>query len=142
MSSNQAGYATLWATAPPTPLLSPRYHGCEFVDRGACLLQGQGQQPTPLERNNALTAGGVAGYGVTLPRAAGPQLAFTFENTDVVAISIWALPGVENFGPSDWLPRLHPDTIESLANNEPLVLEPGQSVTLTATTLGHWSSSS
>ena len=63
---NQQGYKTLiggW------PLLSPHFVGQELAgvgDRGAVLRQNQTASPTgSLQRSQALTADGTAGYGVT-----------------------------------------------------------------------------
>lgn len=136
-----SGYATLYAVSPATPLLSPRYHGCEFVDRGACLTQGQSQQPTGgLQANQALTAGGAAGYAVTLPKASAP-LVLSFVNVDVVAINIFAAVGVNAFAPADDPTRWHADTINALANSAPYVLAAGASVTFTGAR-GSWSTGS
>ena len=124
MSANR-GYAQLFA--PDCPILSARVHGSGLPGRcrGEVLEVGQQSRPTPLERKNAIKGG-----DVTMPRATAP-LEFWFINVGESAANIWALPSVESSGPADWAARLHPDTIDLLANSESLVLGPGESVTLT-----------
>jgi hypothetical protein len=133
-----SGYATLYTASPPTPLLSPRYHGCEFVDRGAVLVQGQSQRSTPIERNNALTANGVAGYGVTLPRATAPLVYYCVNADPTATLSVWALPGLEQFGPADWPPRYRLDSINGMPNATGFTLAPNASATFTAGPIGQW----
>ena len=135
MSAN-AGYHRMHADG--VPILSRRVHGSGLPGscRGECLEIGQQQRPTPLERKTAINGG-----DITMPRAA-PPLNFWITNVGESAANIWALPGVEAFGPVDWVARLHPDQIGSLANSAAFSLAAGASVTLTADRLGHWSSSS
>lgn len=142
MSANQAGYAVL--NGPNQPVLSPHYVGAELPggDRGATLRQGQTSTPTPgLQANTALSAGGVAGYALTLPKASAPLvLAFTNVNSSA-SINIYALPGVLPYMPqSDPLGHF-PDTINSLPNATPYVLAAGASVTFTGAR-GSWSTGS
>jgi hypothetical protein len=129
--SDNRGYKTLWTTAPPTPLLSPYAHGQDLPggDRGAVLRQAQQTRPTDLQRQNALTAGGQAGWGVTLP-AAAPGLALAFTNADTVPISIWPLPSADAFAPADDRRRHFGDTIDE--STAAYVLAAGASVTCTA----------
>jgi hypothetical protein len=137
--SGASGYLTL--NGPNQPVLSPHYVGAELPggDRGACLLQGQQPRPTSgLQASNALTANGVAGYGVTLPKATAP-LVLSFVNADAVSINIWALPGVlPNMPAGDPLAHF-PDTING--STAPYVLAAGASVTLTGAR-GSWSTGS
>ncbi len=139
VSGNQ-GYLTL--NAPNQPLLSPYYHGAELPggDRGATLRQAQTPAPTAgVQASNALSAGGVAGWGLTLPKAS-PPLVLAFTNVDSTAsMNIWPLPGVlPNMPAADPLAHFA-DTING--STAPFVLAPGASVTLTAEARGQWSSS-
>lgn len=135
MNTNQAGYHRMHADG--VPILTRRVHGSGLPGRcrGECLETGQQSRPTPLQRRNAIDGG-----DVTMPRATKP-LEFWFINVGETAVSIWASPMVESSGPADWPARLHLDVIDSLRNDEPFVLEPGQAVTMTGAA-GKWSSSS
>ena len=140
-SVNQAGYKTLYLASPPTVLLSPFRVGEDLAggDRGATLRQSQTPTPTAgLQANNALTANGVAGYGATLPKAS-PPLVLTFVNTDVVAMSIWPLPGVLPHMPADDQVGHFPDTING--STGPFVLAAGEAITLTAPSRTGWTTS-